>query len=150
MAVRIVALLIPLAIILPQLQASRPTTTQAQAAPQQVDVVPEWSYETRRGADAALTRVVLDAPAHEAMRLLDNEAPMAAPAAGPHKAPAPHVAAKLARSAHAVKGPTTIAASQRPVMRHAKSLALLSACEPLAHCAPVEDAKVTPVNRPAL
>jgi hypothetical protein len=158
MAVRFFALLIPLAITLPQLQASRPPAAAA-AMPEPTAVMepaaaPEWSYDTRRGADAALTRVVLDAPAREAMRTLDGPTPIAtlpaAPFPGLCKARTPHAVSKPARPALLAKSSATAAALPRPPSRPAKTLALQAGCEPLTHCAPVEEAKVTPVSRRAL
>ena len=153
MAVRILALLIPLAITLPQLQMSRPADGSAQAPVTHLQPVaaPEWSYETRRSADAALTHVVLDAPAHEAMSALDSPAAVAAlqaaPAAVVCKAPSLRAAFKPVHSAPLAKGTRTAAASPRVASRHVKGLVLHGGCEPGAHCAPVEVAKVTPVSR---
>ena len=158
MGVRVVALLIPLAIVLPQLQASRPTATALEPVVHvQPAAEPEWSYETRYGADLAQTRVVLEAPAREAMRsTADSPAPVvvlqAAPAVNVRVAPSPRPTHKVLRTAWTVKGtPTaTAAAPPRLASRNLKRLALGAGCEPGAHCAPVEDAKVTLVNRRAM
>ena len=156
MAVRILALLIPLAITLPQLQSSRPADRSAQAPVTHLQpaAAPEWSYETRRSADAALTRVVLDAPAHEAMSALDSPAPVAALQAGPAavlcKALSLRAASKPVHAAPLARGTRTAAATPRVALRNVKRLALHGGCEPGAHCAPVEVAKVTPVSRRSL
>ena len=156
MAVRILALLIPLAITLPQLQSSRPagSAVHAPLTHLQPAAAPEWSYETRRSADAALTHVVLDAPAHEAMSALDSPAPVAAiqptlPAVV-CKAPSLRTASKPASAALLAKGTRIAAAAPRVASRHVKKLAWNAGCEPGVHCAPVEVAKVTPVSRRAL
>jgi hypothetical protein len=160
MAVRFVALLIPLAITLPQLQSSRPVhnvlppqpVVQVQPAPAPA---PEWSYEPRLSADAPQTRVVLEAPAHEAMHsTVDSPTPVAAlpaaPAAVVRKAPTPRATPRVVRTASLAKGTPTPAASSAIASRHIKRLALGAGCEPGAHCAPVEDAKVTLVNARAM
>lgn len=153
MAMRIVALLIPLAITLPQLQTSRPPAAapEGHATHAQPASPPEWSYETRRMADAAVTRVVLESPAHDAVCTIDKtpmgNAVQAAANPGVRKAPAQPAAPKPARIASPTKVVTTATASIRPAARPAKRPPLLAGCEPLAHCAPVEVAKVTPVSR---
>jgi hypothetical protein len=156
MAMRIVALLIPLAITLPQLQASRPrAAAQEPVAHVQPAAAPEWSYEARRSADVALTPVVLDPPVHETMSALDSPAPVAATqataAAVVCKAPSLRTASKLVHSAPLAKGVRAVAASPRAAPGHVKRLAWNVGCEPgAAHCAPVEVAKVTPVSRRSL
>jgi hypothetical protein len=156
MAVRIVALLIPLAITLPQLQTNSPSAaaaeqpaTQAQQAPP-----PEWSYDTRRGTDAASTRVVLESPVLDAVRTIGSEPSDAAepasmqPAA--RKAPPQRAAAKPARLASSAKAAAAATASMRHVTHHAKAPPPDAGCEPFAHCAPVVVGKVTPVSRKSL
>jgi hypothetical protein len=158
MAVRIVALLIPLAITLPQLQMSRPGSAAAEPAAAQVQPapVPEWSYDKRRGTDAALTRVVLESPLQNAVRMIGNAPSDAAepapvlPAA--RKAPPQRAAAKPARLASSAKaGTSSPTASMRHGTRHAKAPPPDAGCEPFAaHCAPVVMGKVTLVNRKSL
>jgi hypothetical protein len=158
MAVRIVALLIPLAITLPQLQMSRrgsaaeePAAAQVQPAP-----APEWSYDTRRGADAALTRVALESPLQNAVHAIGSAPSDAAPRApvqpAARKAPPQRAAAKPARLASpANKAGTPPNASLRHGTRHAKAPPPDAGCEPFAaHCAPVVMGKVTPVSRKSL
>jgi len=153
MAARIVALLIPLAITLPQLQTTRPpaTLTPEHTTVMASTTAPQWSPETRCGADAALTRVAIDAPAHEAMATLDGRTPVAvlqaAPDAAVRKVPTARASTRLARPALLAKGSASVAAVPRPSSRPARTLALQARCEPRTHCAPVEVAKVTPVSR---
>lgn len=157
MAVRIVALLIPLAITLPQLQMSRPGAAAAEPAAAQVQPAPapEWSYDTRRGTDAALTRVVLESPLQNAVHAIGSAPGDAAtrapvqPAA--RKAPPQRAAAKPARLASPAKAGTPPTASLRYGTRHAKAPPPDAGCEPLApHCAPVVMGKVTLVSRKSL
>jgi hypothetical protein len=158
MAVRILALLIPLAITLPQLQMTRPRAQPPQevAAPAQPAAAePAWSYETRRLADAAVTRVVLELPMQEALRTLDSPTADLADsgdvAAGVtpqvRKAPARRAALKPARAASPVKLASTVATPGRLSTRQAKDLPADPGCAPSVHCAPVVVAKVTPVTR---
>ena len=144
MAVRILALLIPLAIMLPQLQMSRTAALAAQdvAASVPSAAQPTWSYETRRMADAAVTRVVLELPAQEAMRTIEAPAVVIADSAVAadvtpqvRKAPQRRATPKLARAASRVK-----------LVGTAATLAD-AGCPPGVHCAPVVVAKVTPVLR---
>jgi hypothetical protein len=156
MAVRIVALLIPLAITLPQLQTSRPTAAapDVQALHVQPASPPEWSYETLRLGDAALTRVVLESPLHDAMSTIrDAPSGAAEPAAAPpavRTAPAQGAVPKPTRLASPAKAPGTVAASMRPSSRQAKLPPVQAGCEPFAHCAPVVVAKAKPVSRRSL
>ncbi len=158
MAVRILALLIPLAITLPQLQMTRPQAhpPQEAAAPAPPAAEPPWSYETRRLADAAVTRVVLELPVQEAVRTLDSPAAdvadNSAVAAGVtpqalRKASSRHAAPKLARVASPVKLAGTAAPPGRLSTRQAKRLPADPGCATSVHCAPVVVAKVTPVMR---
>jgi hypothetical protein len=159
MAVRILALLIPLAITLPQLQMTRPQAhpPQEAAALAPPAAEPPWSYETRRLADAAVTRVVLELPVQEAVRTLDSPAAdvadnSAVVAAGVtpqalRKASSRHAAPKLARAASPVKLASTAAPPGRLSTRQAKRLPADPGCAPSVHCAPVVVAKVTPVAR---
>lgn len=163
---RVIALLIPLAITLPQLQTGRPAAAVMQelAAPAQPLAEPAWSYETRRLADAAVTRVVLELPLQEAVRTIDG--PLAAAAAAvvdspvaPDVAPQVHrpqvhttspqrAAPKLARTASAVKLVGTSAATRgREATRRAQRRPADAGCPASVHCAPVVVAKVTPVVR---
>ena len=156
MAVRIFALLIPLAITLPQLQTSRPRAAApaAQATQAQPASAPEWSYETRRGSDAAVTHVVLESPLQDAVRTIGSaptgaaEPAPAQPAA--RKPPAPHATPKPDRLASSAKAANAAKASMRLTARHAKRPPLAAGCAPFAHCAPVVVAKVTPVSRKSL
>jgi hypothetical protein len=156
MAVRVLALLIPLAITLPQLQMSRPVASAPQnlAASVQPAAEPPWSYETRRVADAAMTRVVLESPLQEAVRTIDGptaDTADSAAAAGvtPHarKASPRRAAPKLARAASPVKLVSTAETPGRSATRQAKRLPADAGCPPSVHCAPVVVAKVTPVLR---
>jgi hypothetical protein len=156
MAVRIIALLIPLAITLTQLQTSPPNAAapEAQATQAQSVSAPEWSYDTRRGSDAALTRVVLESPLLDAVRTIGSaptgaaEPAPAQPAA--RKTLAQHATPKPDRLASSAKAATAAKASMRLAARHAKRPPKAAGCEPFAHCAPVVVAKVTPVSRKAL
>jgi hypothetical protein len=132
MAVRIVALLIPLAITLPYLQTNSPPPAAAQ---QQLTYAQpaspcEWSWETRRMADASFTRVVLESPALDAVR----------------NAPVPRAAPNPARHMSSAKAATTARTSMHPAPRHAKRAPLQPDCQPFVHCAPVVVGKVTPVS----
>jgi hypothetical protein len=158
MAVRILALLIPLAIILPQLQMTRPRGPAPQdlAVRVQPAAEPPWSYETRRSADAAMTRVVLELPVQEAVRTFDSPAAdvadnrAVAASVTPQvlrKASARRAAPKLARAASPVKLASTAALPARLSTRQAKRLPADPGCAPSVHCAPVVVAKVTPVTR---
>jgi hypothetical protein len=156
---RVIALLIPLAITLPQLQTSRPVAAVVQelAAPAQPLTEPAWSYETRRLADAAMTRVVLELPLQAAVRMLDGPpasaaivdspvAPDAAPQA--HTTLAKGAAPKLARTASPVNLVSTSAATRgRQATRRAQRRPADVGCPASVHCAPVVVAKVTPVVR---
>ncbi len=157
---RVLALLIPLAITLPQLQTSRPAAAVVQelAAPAQQVAEPAWSYETRRLADAAVTRVVLELPLQEAVRTIDGTATATAavadnvvtPDAAPqgHTTLPKHAAPKAARTASPVKLVATNAATRgRQVTRRAQRLPADVGCPASVHCAPVVVAKVTPVVR---
>lgn len=156
MAVRIIALLIPLAITVPMLQMTRPQTQPPQdlVAPALPAAEPAWTYETRRVADAAVTRVVLELPAQDAMRTI--EAPSAdtadcTAAAGMtpqvRKASPRRATPKLAREGVPVKLVNTAATSGRLATRQAKRSPADAGCAPSAHCAPVVVAKATPVAR---
>ena len=156
MAVRIFALLIPLAITLPQLQTSRPSAAApaAQATQAQPASAPEWSYETRRGSDAAVTHVVLESPLQDAVRTIGS-APTGAAEPAPaqtaaRKTPAQHATPKPDRLASSAKAANAAKASMRLAARHAKRPPLSAGCAPFAHCAPVVVAKVTPVSRKSL
>ena len=136
MAVRIFALLIPLAITLPYLQTSSrpPATAPSQIVHEQPASPAEWSRETRRRADTSFVLVVPESPALDAVR----------------KAPAPLAAPKSTRLASSAKAATTAKASMRTAARHAKRAPLLPDCQPFVHCAPVVVGKVTPVSRQSL
>lgn len=149
MAVRIVALLIPLAITLPQLR----THTDAAPAPQEQAVnvntppapSPEWSYDTRRASDAAFTRVVLDSPLHSAMS--EGQVPNGA-AAAPTK---PAMRKTMATHKRApAKTMASAKSSIHPAARKTQRPLLQAACPPATHCAPVVEANVTPVSRKSL
>jgi hypothetical protein len=142
MAVRIVALLIPLAITLPQLQTSidPAATLQEPAARALGAAAPPWSYDLRYASDGALTRVAFGSPMHDATPTIDSPA---APAA--QTAPVPAVARK-ASAWHAVQRPARQAkpvktATAKMPMRstpHRSALApQQDVCRPPAHCAPV-------------
>ena len=150
MAMRILALLIPLAITLPQLQASRPVAPAAKESAASVQPVaePPWSYETRRVADAAMTRVVLESPVEEAVRTIDGAHADAADSAADvtpqaRKAPARRAALKVARAA----SPVTLVSASGPATRQARRPTADAACQPSVHCAPVVVARVTLVAR---
>jgi hypothetical protein len=157
MAVRVLALLIPLAITLPQLQMSRPRAVAAQelAAPAPTAAVePQWSYETRRVAHSAVTRVVLESPAQDALRTIDSPAAATADSAAAadvtpqvRKTTPRRAAPKAARVASPVKLAGTAAPTDRQATRRAKAVSTDSGCAPSVHCAPVVVAKVTPVTR---
>lgn len=143
MAVRVVALLIPLAITLPQLRANidaaAPQEQAAQAAP---SPSPEWSYDTRRIAAVAFTRIALESPLHNAVdTTLGQAAVTVAPAASKAPPTRKRMSPQPMTSAKAALGSDTRQV-QRPLQQ--------AACPPLAHCAPVVVAKVTPVTRKAL
>ena len=147
MAVRILALLIPLAITLPQLQMTRQQARAPQdlAASVQPAAEPPWSYETRRVADAAVTRVVLESPVQEAVRTIDSAAAGVTPQV--HKGSPRRTAPKLARAASPVKLASTAATPSGLATRQARHPPADAGCAPSAHCAPVLVAKVTPVAR---
>ncbi len=160
MAVRFIALLIPLAITLPHLQASRRAAPEPQrpAALTQPAAAAEWSYEARRAADAALSRVVAESPVHEAVRTHDVAAAepviVAAVPADLAVVPKPvrQVAPKRAvpRPARAVSPVKLVSADPAPgrlVTRAARRGLADAGCLPNAHCAPVVVAKVTLVTR---
>ncbi len=158
MAVRILALLIPLAITLPQLQTTRPRAPAPQelaASVQPAATEPPWSYETRRGADAAVTRVVLESPVQEAVRTIDSPAAdvadngvvTATVTPQVRKAPTRRSAPKLARAASPSELASTAATPGRLSTRQARRLPADPGCAPSVHCAPVVVAKVTPVMR---
>ncbi len=155
MAVRILALLIPLAITLPQLQMTRQQARAPQdlAASVQPAAEPPWSYETRRVADAAVTRVVLESPVQEAVRTIDSPAAGSADSAAAgvtpqvRKATPRRAAPKLARAASPVKLASTAATPRGLATRQARHPPADAGCAPSAHCAPVVVAKVTPVAR---
>jgi hypothetical protein len=158
MAVRVLALLIPLAITLPQLQTTRPQAPAPQyfALPvQPAAAEPTWSYETRRQADAAITRVVLDSPAQEAVRMISSpvtitsdDAAAADMAPQVRKAPSRRTAPKFARAAQTPKPTGLRATADRSAARRAKAAeADTAGCAPDVHCAPVVVAKITPVLR---
>lgn len=132
MSMRVVALLIPLAITMPQLQKNSPPAEAPQLQIVQAPMASraEWSWDTRCMADAASTRVELEPPELVAV----------------HKASAPQAAPKPARHASSAKAATTAKASMRPAPRHAKRAPLQPDCQPFVHCAPVVVGKVTPVN----
>lgn len=145
MAVRFVALLIPLAITLPQLRMN----IDAAPAPQEHTVpappasAPEWSYEMRRGADAAFTPVALESPLHGAVSSIDgNEAAAAAQA--------PTTPKTRARNGPAAPKAASAKTSMRAGARKAQRPLLQAACQAATHCAPVVEAKVTPVSRRSL
>jgi hypothetical protein len=132
MAVRIIALLIPLAITLPYLQTNSPP---AAAPPVPVALVhldspPAWSREARRVADVAVERVVLESPT-----LVPT-----------HKASVSHAARRSTRLTSSAKAATTAKAPMPSVQRHAKRAPLQPHCQPFVHCAPVVVGKVTPVS----
>jgi hypothetical protein len=157
MAVRFVALLIPLAITLPQLQMSRPAVSAAerQAAAVTAAPAPEWLYEPRQSADAPSTRVVLEAPVQEAVRAMEPPAVDTALAAvvpsGAPKASLQRTASRPATAAVPAKRVVAVKASLRSGARKDRPAPLLQGgCEPFVHCAPVEVAKITPVSRQPL
>ncbi len=148
MAVRVLALLIPLAITLPQLQThidpaplAQEPTVQAQQAPW-----PQWSYDTRRAPDTAFTRVELESPLYGAVHTIANPAADAARLV-PTK-PALRKA-QPQRMAHAPARPVSTNSSARAATRHAPraTLPAVSVCQPQTHCAPVVVARQTPVPR---
>jgi hypothetical protein len=155
MAVRVLALLIPLAITLPQLQMSRPASAaQDLAASVQPVAEPPWSYDTRRVAEAAVTRVVLESPAQEAVRTIDTAPVETAGTAVAAEAPPPlcgvahrRTSPKVARAASPVKPASTASASGRLSTHRAKLLRADPGCAAGVHCAPVVVAKITPVAR---
>lgn len=147
MAVRVLALLIPLALALPQLQMSRPRAVVAQDLAASVPSAPEpsWSYETRRLPDTAVTRVVLESPAQEVVRMIDSPAVTTTDDGATasdvtpqvRKAPPRRVAPKHAR----------LASPAKLAKRQANAMPADAGCAPDVHCAPVVVAKVTPVLR---
>lgn len=160
MAVRFIALLIPLAILLPQLQTSRVAAPEPrQPAPlAQPAADAEWSLETRHIADAAPSRVAVESPLHDAVRMLDGAATdpvvvATAPAvltvvpAHVRQATPKRATPRLARAASPVKLVSAAPAPGRSATRGAKRRPADAGCLPGAHCAPVVVAKVTPVNR---
>lgn len=162
MAMRFVALLIPLAITLPQLQMSRPRAPEPQppAALTQPAIESESTEQTRHTADTAATRVaVAESPPNEALSAPDSAAfqtpvvaavtagMMVASATEARKAPPKRIAPKLTRASSPVKLVVANTASGRTATRSNKRLPADSGCLPNAHCAPVVVAKVTPVIR---
>ena len=157
MAVRIFALLIPLAITLPQLQTSPsavPAPQQPAAIVPSAEADPAWSYETRRQPDAALTRVGLESPVQVSMRTIDCPTAQVADSAAADVVTSParkalptRAAPRLARAASPVKQASTTGTQVRPTARHAKRMLQDEGCPPGLHCAPVVFAKVTPVAR---
>ncbi len=168
MAVRFIALLIPLAITLPQLQASRRAAPEPQqpAALMQRAAAAELSYESRRAAEAALSRAVAESPVHEPVRTHDVVATepvfaaadpvvvaavpavlAVAPTPVRQAAPPKRAAPRLARAMSPVKLVSTAPAPGRLVTRAAKHGLADAGCRPNVHCAPVVVAKVTLVTR---
>jgi hypothetical protein len=165
MAMRFVALLIPLAITLPQLQMSRPKSPEPQppAPLTQPAVETELTHKTRHAAETLAAPVALEPPRQEVVRTTDSaaiETPLIPAvttamtvAATPELRKALHKpgAPKLARAASPVKLVAANAASSRSatpaLTRTQKRLLANSGCLPNAHCAPVVVAKITPVIR---
>lgn len=162
MAARFVALLIPLAITLPLLQTSRTAAPVQQPPTPRVLPAAEaaWSYESRPVADAAVSRVVLQSPVHDAVRTLDGTAAAepvvvavvpAALAAVPtdvRQATPKRAVPRLVRAGLPVKLVSTAPAPGRMVTRATMLVPADAGCMPGArHCAPVVVAKVTPVMR---
>ncbi len=159
MAVRFVALLIPLAITLPQLQMSRPRAPAPQppAALVQPAIEAEPMVEPMRlAADTEITRVTAEAPLHEARHTVDGaviDAPHAAVLTPPvRKATARRATPKVARAATPQKLATSAKAgsdraNSRSGARMTKVMLADVGCLPNAHCAPVVAARVTPVIR---
>jgi hypothetical protein len=156
MAVRVVALLIPLAITLPQLRMSRPEApaVQSVAATAPTAEVPASFYENRRVSDAAMTRVAFDLPAQESLRAFDNlamatadDAVAASAMPQSQKASPRRAAPKLNRTASQVKATRTAAKPNSQATRRADRLQADAGCLPSLPCAPVVVAKVTPVVR---
>jgi hypothetical protein len=156
MAVRIVALLIPLAITVPMLQMTRPQNLPAQedlvAPPSATE--PAWTPETRRVAEAAVTRVVLELPAQDAVRTIETPAADTAQCAASagvtpqeRKASPRRAAPKLAHDGASAKLVNTAGAQGRLATHRAKRALADAGCAPNVHCAPVVVAKVTPVMR---
>lgn len=153
MAARIVALLIPLAITLPQLQTSGAGAAAPNEPARQIQQAgpPAWSYETRRTGDAAMTRVVLESPALDAIRTMPSGASELEPSQpGARKASVHGATLRSSRMASSARSATLKTAPTHRRLRHAKSKPIESGCEPRAHCAPVVVAKVTPVSRKSL
>lgn len=136
MAVRIVALLIPLAITLPYLQTNTPlpAAPPLPVAHAQQASPPEWSREALCTVDAALPHVVPESPTLDAVR----------------KPPTRQAARTPTRLASTAKAARTAKASMRPATRLAKRAPLQPACQPFVHCAPVVVGKVTPVSRTSM
>jgi hypothetical protein len=156
MAVRVLALLIPLAITLPQLQMSRPQAVAAQELAPSLPTAEAspWSYQTRRVADSAVTLVVLESPAQDALRTIDSPPAATADSAATadvmpqaRKATPRRAAPKLARAASSLELASTSAPTDRSATRRAKAVPPDAGCAPDVHCAPVVVAKVTPVLR---
>ena len=137
MAVRIFALLIPLAITLPYLQTSSrpPATAPSPIVHEQPASPAEWSRETRRMADTSFTLVVPESAKPDAVHKAEAQAQ------------SPLAARRSSRLASSAKAATTSKTSMRPRTRHAKRAPLLPDCQPFVHCAPVVVGKVTPVSR---
>jgi hypothetical protein len=155
---KVMAVLIPLAITLPQLQMTRPRASPAPqelAAPAPAPAEPTWSYETRRVADAAVTRVVLELPVQEAVRTIDSPAAEVADDSTiaadvtpqVRKAATRRAASKTAPAASPVRQASTAATAGKLSTRQARRLLTDPGCAPSVHCAPVVVAKVTPVTR---
>ena len=155
MAVRVVALLIPLAITMPQLRMSRPEApaVQSVAVVATADEEAAWSRESQRGSDAAVAPVAQQPSAQEAVRTMQispaataDSATAASVLQQVRKAPPQRVAPKLARTAQP-KAALPPSRSSRPATRLADRLPANAACLPSVHCAPVVVAKFNPVVR---
>lgn len=166
MAVRVVALLIPLAITLPQLRMSRPEAPAVQSVAAAVVVAEETAsaHESRRVSEAALTQAVPELPAQDILRTLESPAESSAerPAASSAaRAAETAVATGMALQVRKTSPRRTVQKPPRAVMpvklastaagrQATRQITLMPAdagCAPSLHCAPVVVAKATPVVR---
>jgi hypothetical protein len=155
MAVRFVALLIPLAITLPQLRANVDAvaappaqvvpvaqTTAVAPAPSALQTPRDSACDTRRMADETFTHAALEPPLQNAVDTAVTQSAVIAPLAAP-KAATLH---KRMSPKPKTSQNTALSAAKRAAQRALPQ----AGCSPLGHCAPVVQAKVTPVMRKAL
>jgi hypothetical protein len=151
MAVRVVALLIPLAITLPQLRLSRPDAPAVQSVAAEA---PALSYENRQVSEAATLHAAHELPTQMSASTLQSSSRVTADSAAAagvatqvHKASPRRTTPKLIRGAAPGKPTRTAAKPTGQATRRADRLQADAGCLPNVPCAPVVVAKVTPVVR---